>query len=599
LPFITTASGPHGAPASRILAFSTQTLCFVQFNGAIRGVLFSSRGRRYIVKRTLILAFWLVLFLTSCAAPEETPLPPAAAKPVDPFPLPTERGDYFVTSGVCATCHKNMVDEAGNDISIDTFWRATMMANSSRDPYWQASVRGEVISNPDYDKIIQDKCTTCHIPMARTTRVIAGGTGVALDDGFLNMTNELHDLGIDGISCTLCHQIEPTNLGTEESYDGHYVIDESKPKGERVSYGPYATSETDTVVMKSASGFIPIEGDHIQNSELCGSCHTLYTPTVDNDGEVAGIFPEQMPYIEWLASDYADSESCQDCHMPEAAGDVVLSVTGSPARENFSAHSFAGGNIYAISLLQNYAAEIGVTASENQFDAALQRAKTQLEEQTASIKVEQIELDGTHLIVRVQVESQVGGPFPSGFPSRRVWLHFKVEDSGGNVVFESGGWSTDGSINGNDNDLDDLAFEPHYEVIDTPDQVQIYEAIMGDVDGAVTTTLLRGAVYLKDNRLLPDGFDKDSVSEDIAVNGAALQDPDFEAAGDEIVCNIDVGESAGPFTMTVELLYQSIGYRWAQNLKRFDAPEPEKFLAYYANVSNAPTVVAAETITVE
>ena len=543
------------------------------------------------MKRAAIL-FWVFFWLTACATPEGTPVPASVINPTDPFPLPTERGDYFATSGVCASCHKNMVDQAGHDISIDTFWRATMMANSARDPYWQASVRGEVISNPDYNAIIQDKCTTCHIPMARTTKVINGGTGVALDDGFLNLTNNLHELGIDGISCTLCHQIEPTNLGTEESYDGNFVIDETKPAGQRVSYGPYVVAEKDSVVMRSTSGYIPLQGKHIQSSELCGACHTLYTPTVDNDGEVAGLFPEQMPYIEWLASDYAQTKSCQNCHMPEVPGKVVLSVTGSPPRKNFSVHSFAGGNTYALNILKTYANEIGVTASGEQFNAALQRATTQLQEQAAQVGIEQIEMDGANLNIRVNVVSQTGHKFPSGFPSRRVWLHLKVEDSNGNLVFESGNWSADGAIVGNDNDLDASTYEAHYDLITDPDQVQIYEAVMGDVDGDVTTTLLRGSVYLKDNRLLPAGFDKTDVSQDIAVYGMAAQDSNFEGSGDQIIYRIDVGESTGPFTVTVELLYQSVGYRWAQNLKRFDAPEPVKFLEYYGNVSNAPTLVA-------
>jgi hypothetical protein len=262
-------------------------------------------------------------------------------------------------------------------------------------------------------------------------------------------------------------------------------------------------------------------------------------------------------------------------------------------------HSFAGGNTYAINILKTYAEEIGVTASGDQFDAALQRAKTQLQEQAAQVSIEQIEMDGTSLNVSVKVQSQVGHKFPSGFPSRRVWLHLKVEDSNGNLVFESGNWSADGAIVGNDNDLDASTYEAHYDIITNPDQVQIYEAIMGDVDGAVTTTLLRGSVYLKDNRLLPVGFDKTTVSGDIAVNGAAAQDSNFEGSGDEILYRIEVGDSAGPFTVTVELLYQSIGYRWAQNLKRYDAPEPVKFLEYYGNVPNAPVLVVQATAETE
>lgn len=264
------------------------------------------------MRRTRILFFLLFLTLLGCTNAVETPAPTSTPPQVDKFALPSERGDYFATSGVCATCHKDLVDGGGNDVSLDTFWRGTMMANSSRDPYWQASVRGEVLSNTSYDAIIQDKCTTCHTPMARTTQAFMGNKGVLLDEGFLHPENDLNTLALDGISCTLCHQIEATNLGEPESFDGHYVIDETKAVGERLSYGPYKAPEAQAVVMKSASGYVPAQSEHIQSSELCGSCHTLYTPTVDNNGEVAGMFPEQMPYIEWLASDHVNRNSCPE-----------------------------------------------------------------------------------------------------------------------------------------------------------------------------------------------------------------------------------------------------------------------------------------------
>ena len=546
----------------------------------------------------LLFGFLSVACSTQESASQSTPEPP----PVDEFALPVERDEYFATSGVCATCHKNMVDEDGNDVSLDTFWRSTMMANSSRDPYWQASVRGEVISNPDYDEIIQDKCTTCHTPMARTTRAFSGNKAVLLDKGFLDPQNDLNILALDGISCTLCHQIEANSLGETESFDGHYVIDENRPIGERFSYGPYEADEAHAVVMKSASGFVPERGNHIQSSELCGSCHTLYTPTVDNDGEIAGIFPEQMPYIEWKASDYADKnssavqKSCPDCHMPEAPGSVVLSLTGGPERSPFSIHSFAGGNTYALTLLEIYGEDMGVTASDDQIEAALDRALDQLQTQTADISIENQEINGKTLEVRVNVASRVGHKFPSGFPSRRVWIHLKVLDSAGNIVFESGNWDENGGIFGNANDLDAAAYEPHYEVITNPEQVQVYEAIMGDVDEAVTTTLLRGAVYLKDNRILPNGFEKAAVSDDIAVRGIAAVDEDFRGGSDGLVYMIELDDATGPFTITAELLYQSIGFRWAQNLARFDALEPQRFISYYEAVANIPTLVSSATV---
>ena len=48
---------------------------------------------------------------------------------------------------------------------------------------------------------------------------------------------------------------------------------------------------------------------------------------------------------------------------------------------------------------------------------------------------------------------------------------------------------------------DPAAYEPHYATITSPDQVQIYEAIIQDSEGNVTTTLLKGAGYLKHNIL--------------------------------------------------------------------------------------------------
>lgn len=548
------------------------------------------------MKKNWIILTTLWLALAACSTQKEVPSPTPKPAAIDEYPLPTERGDYFAASGVCTTCHKDMVDKNGQDVSIDAFWRGTMMANAARDPYWQASVRGEVLHHPDYNEVIQDKCTTCHTPMARTTRVFTGGAGELLDEGFLDSENDLHVLAIDGISCTLCHQIDDEGLGEETSFGGGFIIDSTLPVGERIGIGPYDVTDENAILMKSASGYVPVTGQHIQTSEFCGSCHTLFTPTIDNQGEIAGLFPEQTTYIEWLASDYSAEQSCQDCHMPETHGEVVLSTTGTPGREQFSRHSFAGGNTYALNLLKTYGDEIGTTASADQIAAALNRAEDQLQEQTAQLTIDNWTVVDSSLMIDLRIESHVGHKFPSGFPSRRVWVHLVVEDANDVIIFESGKWSEDGGIFGNDNDLDPAAFEPHYQVIDNPDQVQIYEAIMGDVDGAVTTTLLRGSVYLKDNRMLPMGFLKESVVDEIAVYGNADSDPDFQGGEDMVQFQVGLDDAQGPFTISTQLLYQSVGYRWAQNLRGLDAPEPQTFIKYYEALPNLPTVVSSDSV---
>ena len=54
----------------------------------------------------------------------------------------------FQTSAHCLACHSKVSGPDGQDISIAYQWRATMMANSSRDPYWQASIRRETLDHP-------------------------------------------------------------------------------------------------------------------------------------------------------------------------------------------------------------------------------------------------------------------------------------------------------------------------------------------------------------------------------------------------------------------------------------------------------------------
>ena len=45
-----------------------------------------------------------------------------------------------------------------------------------------------------------------------------------------------------------------------------------------------------------------------------------------------------------------------------------------------------------------------------------------------------------------------------------------------------------------------------------------------------------------------------------------------------------------PATIDVELRYQPIGYRWAQNLQPYDAPEPEAFLGYFQSLSRSSSL---------
>jgi hypothetical protein len=121
---------------------------------------------------------------------------------------------------------------------------------------------------------------------------------------------------------------------------------------------------------------------------------------------------------------------------------------------------------------------------------------------------------------------------------------------------------------------------------------------MGDYAEHVTTGLLYGSHYLKDNRLLPRGFAKANAPREVAVQGAAADDADFIGGSDSVAYSVPLSNAGGPLNVTAELLFQSIGYRWAQNLRTYDAPEPQRFVRLYEQHANeSSTLLSRAAVT--
>jgi hypothetical protein len=503
----------------------------------------------------------------------------------------------FTHSDNCVACHNGLTAPSGEDVSIGATWRSTMMANSARDPYWQAGVRRETIDHPTHAAAIQDECAACHMPMSARIERAGGGQGQVF--AHLPMTaggSPLHRLAADSVSCTVCHQIAPDRLGTPESFNSNFVMQPTPRDGARPIFGPYAIDPGRRTIMRSVTGFVQAEAPHIKQSELCASCHTLITQAYGPNGEVIGSLPEQMNYQEWQHSAFSrEQRSCQSCHMPKAEGPIRASSVLGDARDSLSRHLFVGGNAFMVGLLGRYRTELGVEASPAELDATARATVRQLQRETAEITVSEPRVTAGILAFEVGVTNLTGHKFPTGYPSRRTWLHVTVHDAGGRVVFESGDLDDSGAIRGNDADERPSAFEPHYEEITRPDQVQIYEPILGDRGGAPTTGLLTAVQYLKDNRLLPRGFDKRTAAAEIAVQGTASTDADFDGGGDRVRYRVPAA-AAGPYRVDAELRYQSIAYRWAHNLERYDAPEPARFLGYYKAGAADSSVVVAKAV---
>jgi hypothetical protein len=349
--------------------------------------------------------------------------------------------------------------------------------------------------------------------------------------------------------------------------------------------------------MQSASGFVPAESTHVQQSELCASCHTLFTHALAR-GAAAGIrLPEQTPYLEWQQSEFRATSSCQSCHMPVVAGDTAIaSVLGQP-RPGMSRHTFRGGNFFMLRVLNRFRDELGVQAPSSEMDTAIRRTIDHLQQDTARVTIARTQRAGGRVEIDVDVENLAGHKLPTAYPSRRAWLQVVATDAAGRVLFESGAFSPDGRVAGNDNDVDPLKYEPHYTQIDRADQVQVYESVMVDPAGAVTTGLLNGVSYAKDNRLLPRGFNKTTASADTAVHGGALADADFEAGRDRVRYSIDAAGASGEITVVVKFWYQPVGFRWADNLRGYSAAEPQRFVRYFQALASGSAVVMQEART--
>lgn len=499
----------------------------------------------------------------------------------------------FHASDRCLACHNGLTTPSGQDVSIGLAWRTSIMANSSRDPYWQASVRREIVDHPEAKGDVEDECSVCHMPITHYEAKLRGKKAEIFTHLPFEADKRESAMAEDGVTCSICHQISPEKLGTRDSFNGGFVVQSPSGKNNHPEYGPFTiTPGRQHIMNTSTGGFQPTTAEHIRDSALCGTCHQLYTTVRGPGGKPVGSLPEQVPYLEWLHSDYPAKNSCQSCHMPEVHEPVqISSVLGVP-RSGMHQHLFTGGNFFMQRVLNRYRDDLDVAALPPELTAATQDTLAFLQSQAARIEIRDVQLVAGRVHAQVFVQNLTGHKLPTAYPSRRAWLHFTVRDRDEHTVFESGALNLDGSIEGNVNDADPARYEPHYREISRKDQVQIYESILKDTEGRVTTGLLAAIGYLKDNRMLPTGFDKKTAEPDIAVIGDAAEDPEFRAGGDLVAYSIPVNGD-GPFHVEVELLYQPIGFRWAHNLAPYKSNETERFVGYYDSMSSATATVLA------
>ena len=226
-------------------------------------------------------------------------------------------------------------------------------------------------------------------------------------------------------------------------------------------------------------------------------------------------------------------------------------------RKPFGQHFFAGANTAMLTLLAGI---------EPENAPALQRtAQRALESLRSAVSLSaSATAERGRLVVIVDVRNLTGHKLPTGFPSRRIWLHLQALSDKGATLFESGAWDArSATLTGA------VERQPHRSVISRPEDVMIYQAATRDAEGRPTTSLLRAAAYAKDNRILPAGFDQSRGAQigPVGVDG----DTGFRPGSHQVRYEIVLPPGVAPGHIRVEAVYQSINPAYLGKTPEFNS----------------------------
>jgi hypothetical protein len=545
-----------------------------------------------------------------------------------------------VIQDTCLQCHGNMgqrqkaIDSHAETGSCGQFLRAD--ANVVPFPYTDASWSHQAQS-ASYAGLARDgiSCTTCHhLALDEQAQKFANAPW----NSCIKQKQKSLNPSFTGLAATFTGSFP---LGPPDSLNGPFPEPLTKPMQNSLRVIPEHSSAITTSEVCAAchSIHLPVL-DREQPANIC-------LPQ-SNPPDPFRCFPkryEQTTYPEWAFSAYrsgtlgqeklpggpgATPQTCQQCHMAsvDSAGKPLLSKIASieeysnypqtdyrlpaaqidlPVRSGYAQHQLVGLNFFLIEMAQQFTDIFGIRSQDPGLGgmnvAPLQVTENMIVQQANQSTVQlsaQPSWDaatGT-LSTQVTVNNLAGHKFPSGVSFRRAFIEFQVQDAMGKTLWSSGRSNDQGVLTDERGQAIagefwwqadcrarlPNAWQPHFEQIDKQNQAQVYQELITNASGQLTTSFLAINAHPKDNRLQPHGFLPEAeriaiaaalgdrtplhqagfpMDENLGVavgpEGEAARDPDYQnGSGQDQLRYVASGLSGKPARVSVQLYYQSI-----------------------------------------
>ncbi|MDX6272332.1 MAG: hypothetical protein QOD28_3555 [Acidobacteriota bacterium] len=350
-----------------------------------------------------------------------------------------------------------------------------------------------------------------------------------------------------------------------------------------------------------------------ESAQSCQQCHMPgQYPSKTGAGlkfKIASIEDETFPAVEFRAPDE----------------DIHLRVRGGNAEGDYSRHTLVGLNLFVMEMFNQFSAPLGLSSVDYGgnpvafFDpmatygnpvpsmvvtkkAALQMARSE----TAQVEVGALKRTPKGLSAQVKVTNLAGHRFPSGVSFRRAFIEFRVNVNG-KPYWVSGATNDKGVIGvWNGTQFKPLItesfakatnpqqlFQPHYDVINNQEQVQIYEELVKDANGNFTTSFLSLADQVKDNRLMPQGWRENGPDAEHTKPGGVPRASNpgyFDGSGTDVVTYevpLDARIPVSAVTVSATIYYQTIPPYYLEQ-RYANAPNGQftNSLKYYATHLN-------------